>query len=77
MRKMIAPMIITLLVLAVLLFYVCALVVTSSQATGLFSNAFLLGTIVILIIIMITMVYVLVQRVKEIKEEDEDDLSKY
>lgn len=77
MKKVIAPIIITILVLAVLIFYLSVTILISSQVTGLLNSAFLIGIIIILVIIMLTMVYVLFQRIKEIKEEDEDDISKY
>lgn len=76
MGKIIAPIIITLIVLGFTLFYVVILVMTSTEIEGLF-YIFLIGLIILLVILMLAMVYVLFQRIKEIKEEDKDDLSKY
>lgn len=76
MKKMIAPIIVTIFVLAVLFMYLSVIFFTSSQVTGL-SSLFLVGTMIVLVILILTMIYVLIKRIKEIKEEDKDDLSKY
>lgn len=77
MKKMIAPISVTIIVLGFMLFYFSAIVLTTSQVNGLANNAFLILLIVLLIAAMLTMIYVLIQRIKEIKEEEKDDLSKY
>lgn len=77
MKKMIAPIAVTILVLGFILFYVAVLAMITSKVNSFAGNAFLLAIIVLLIVLMITMVYILIQRLKEIKEEDKNDLSKY
>jgi fatty acid desaturase len=77
MKKIIAPIVVTIIVLAFMLFYALMIVGTSQQVSGLGSNIFLIMVIILLIIAMLTMIYVLIQRIKEIKEEDNDDLSQY
>lgn len=77
MKKMIAPIIVTIIVLGFILFYLSAIVLATSKVHGFSNNAFLILLIVLLIAAMLTMIYVLIQRIKEIKEEEKDDLSKY
>lgn len=77
MKKMIAPIIVTIVILGFMLFYFSAMVYTTSQVQGLASNAFLIFLIILLLGAMLTMIYVLIQRLREIKEEDKDDLSQY
>ncbi|HHV64568.1 MAG TPA: hypothetical protein GXX46_05790 [Peptococcaceae bacterium] len=77
MKKMIAPIIVTVIVLFFLLFYLGVLVMSVGESLGTPIVAFLSLLIFITLGVMIAMVYILFQRLKEIKEEDTDDLSKY
>jgi len=77
MKKMIAPIIVTVIVLFFLLFYLGVLVMSMGESLGTPIVAFLSLLIFITLGVMIAMVYILFQRLKEIKEEDTDDLSKY
>lgn len=74
---MIAPIIVTVIVLFFLLFYLGVLVMSVGESLGTPIVAFLSLLIFITLGVMIAMVYILFQRLKEIKEEDTDDLSKY
>lgn len=69
-KKMIAPIIITILIV---LYY--ALYFTIIIALPGSTWKFFLG--IIPVVLAAIMIYVCVQRIKEIKEGEEDDLSKY
>jgi len=77
MKKSIAPIIVTLVILAFLLFELFGVMMATTEAEGFLTNGFLILLIILLIIGMLTAIYVLFQRIKEIKEEDKDDLSQY
>ena len=70
-KKMIGPIIITILILAYVVFYVYMIITTADYS---------LGTLLLsipLIALGIGMIYTLLTRIKEIKEGEEDDLSDY
>lgn len=71
-KKMIAPILITIFVIAYYIFYFCVLCSVFSESIVLL---ILLG--IIPISLSIGMLYVCIQRVKEIKGGEEDDISKY
>ena len=69
-KKMIAPIIITILFVIYYAFYFTIVIALPVGIWKLF-----LG--IIPVVMAVTMIYVCVQRIKEIKEGEEDDLSKY
>lgn len=69
-KKMIAPIIITILIVLYYAFYFTIVITLPVGIWKIF-----LG--IIPIILAVIMIYVCVQRIKEIKEGEEDDLSKY
>ena len=69
-NKMIAPIIITILIV---LYYAFFLTVVIALPIGIWK--LFLG--IIPVVLAVIMIYVCVQRIKEIKEGEEDDLSKY
>ena len=69
-KKMIAPIIITILFVIYYAFYFTIVIALPVGIWKLF-----LG--VIPVVLAVTMIYVCIQRIKEIKEGEEDDLSKY
>jgi len=71
-KKMIAPILITIFVIAYYIFYFCVLCSVFSESIVLL---ILLG--IIPISLSIGMLYVCIQRIKEIKGGEEDDISKY
>lgn len=71
MKKMIAPIIITVLVVIYLIFYFGFII-------SIIENMFFKVLLAVLPIAMATlMIYVCVQRIKEIRSGEEDDISKY
>lgn len=70
-KKMIAPIIITILAIIYYVFYFCLLITLLEQVL----LKLLFG--VIPAALAATMIYVCVQRIKEIRSGEEDDLSKY
>ena len=77
MKKMIAPILVTIIVLVFLVFYLSFMVMTANEVQSLGLRSFLILIILLLISGIGAMVYILTQRLKEIREEDKDDLSKY
>ena len=78
MAKMIAPIVITILVILVILGYMLAIVAGLHPLANNFPfNLIFIGLIIGLFLLLGTMIYILIQRLKEIKEEDQDDISKY
>ncbi len=71
-REIIAPILITLFVIAYYIFYFCILCAVLKESIVLL---ILLG--IIPVALSIGMLYVCIQRIKEIRSGDEDDLSKY
>lgn len=69
-KKMIAPIIITILFVLYYAFYFTIVITLADGIWKLF-----LG--IIPVVLAVIMIYVCVQRIKEIKEGEEDDLSKY
>ena len=69
-KKMIAPIIITILIILYYAFYFTIIIALLGGIWKLF-----LG--IIPVVLAMIMIYVCVQRIKEIKEGEEDDLSKY
>ncbi|MCD7809306.1 MAG: hypothetical protein LUG46_04730 [Erysipelotrichaceae bacterium] len=69
-KKMIAPIVITVLVLIYYAVYFLLLIRLFDNVWG-----FLLG--IIPIVLATTMIYVCIQRIKEIRSGEEDDLGKY
>ena len=69
-KKMIAPIIITILFVIYYAFYFTIVIALPVGIWKLF-----LG--IIPVVMAVIMIYVCVQRIKEIKEGEEDDLSKY
>ncbi|MGN0291932.1 MAG: hypothetical protein ACI4C5_08370 [Lachnospiraceae bacterium] len=70
-KKLVAPIIITCLIVVYYIFFFCVLMVGISSNIG----KFLAGVIPLCLIGV--MVYVLIQRIHEIRSGEEDDLSKY
>ena len=68
-RKMIAPIVITVLFLAYLVIYIAALITVSKWSLVIFA--------IPLIALGIGMVYTLKSRMKEIRSGEEDDLDNY
>ncbi len=71
MRKFIAPIIVTILVILYYILYFCLILVSFESLAA----KILLG--VIPIILSVVILYVCVQRINEIRSGEEDDLSKY
>ena len=69
-KKMIAPIIITILFVLYYAFYFTIVIALPIGIWKLF-----LG--IIPVVLAVIMIYVCVQRIKEIKEGEEDDLNKY
>ena len=69
-KKMIAPIIITILFVSYYAFYFTIVIALPVGVWKLF-----LG--IIPVVLAVIMIYVCIQRIKEIKEGEEDDLSKY
>ena len=69
-KKMVAPIIITILFVLYLVIYFAVIINTVSGIMKI-----LLG--VVPLALAAVMIYVCIQRINEIKGEDEDDLSKY
>ena len=69
-KKMIAPIIITILFVLYYAFYFTVIIALLDGIWKL-----LLG--IIPVVLAVIMIYVCVQRIKEIEEGEEDDLSKY
>lgn len=70
-KKMIAPIVITVLVVIYYLVYFCVIV----SATQKMAAFILLG--IIPLALAAVMIYVCLERVKEIQDGEEDDLGKY
>lgn len=78
MGKMIAPIVITIIVIFAIMAYMLVILTGLDSAAQIFPlNLILIGLVLGLFFLLVTMIYILIQRLKEIKEEDEDDLSKY
>ena len=76
MKKRIAPILVTLIILGFLGAYVVGIIWAVNGLFGLARNiAFIY--IGIVTVIAITLVVTLINRLKEIKEEENDDLSQY
>ncbi len=71
-KKMIAPILITIFVIAYYIFYFCVLCSILSESIVLL---ILFG--IIPVALTAGMLYVCIQRIKEIKGGEEDDISKY
>ena len=71
-RKLVAPIVITALVVA----YYVGFFVLLSTTTGLATGWVIVGGVVPLCLAA-AMIYVLIQRIKEIRSGEEDDLSQY
>ncbi|MBQ6936198.1 MAG: hypothetical protein IJN49_06555 [Clostridia bacterium] len=71
-KKMIAPILITIFVIAYYIFYFCVLCSILSESIVLL---ILFG--IIPVALTVGMLYVCIQRIKEIKGGEEDDISKY
>ena len=69
-KKMIAPIIITILIVSYYALYFTIIIALPISIWKLF-----LG--IIPVVLAVIMIYVCIQRIKEIKEGEEDDLSKY
>ena len=69
-KKMVAPIIITILIV---LYYAFYFTIVISLPIGIWK--LFLG--IIPVALAVIMIYVCIQRIKEIKEGEEDDLSKY
>ena len=70
-KKMVAPIVITILLVLYLIFYIAACVMWN------FPAGFKVLGILILLAAIGVCVFVLVERIKEIRSGEEDDLSKY
>lgn len=71
-KKIIAPILITVFVIAYYIFYFCILCSAFSENIVVL---IILG--IIPIVLSMGMIYVCVQRIKEIRSGEEDDISKY
>lgn len=71
--KMIAPIVISVLVISYFIFYLWLGLADSGELPILVR----ILLIVIPIGLIVLMVYLLIERMKEIKEDDDDDLSQY
>ena len=69
-KKMIAPIIITILFVLYYAFYFTMVIALPGGIWKLFVG-------IIPVVLAIIMIYVCIQRIKEIKEGEEDDLSNY
>lgn len=72
-KKMIAPIVITVLVISYFIFYMWLGLASSGDIP-------LLMKILLIVVpsgLIVLMVYLLIERVNEIKEDDDDDLSQY
>ena len=72
LKKMIAPIVITLLLIAYFVFYVHLLWYMPEALTPV---KIVVAAVVFALIC--AMIYILIQRIKEIKKGENDDLSKY
>lgn len=71
MKKLIAPIVVTVLIILYYILYFCLILVSfESLAAKVF-----LG--IVPIVLSIAILYVCIQRIKEIRSGEEDDLSKY
>ncbi len=71
MKKLIAPIVVTVLIILYYILYFCLILVSfESLAAKIF-----LG--IVPIVLSIAILYVCIQRIKEIRSGEEDDLSKY
>lgn len=76
MKKMIAPIFITLIVCCIIITYIIGISSVLSFAKG--SLVFIVIAIcAFMLYLVVGLIISLIKRIKEIKEEDEDDLSKY
>ncbi|MBR2875641.1 MAG: hypothetical protein IKC01_00710 [Clostridia bacterium] len=71
-KKIIAPILITVFVIAYYIFYFCILCSAFAENIVVL---IILG--IIPIVLSMGMIYVCVQRIKEIRSGEEDDISKY
>ncbi len=71
-KKIIAPVLITIFVIAYYIFYFCVLCAVLNESVVIL---IILG--IIPIALSIGMIYVCIQRIKEIRSGEEDDISKY
>ena len=71
-KKMIAPVVITVIFLLYLTAYLVGIIFASKMSSPL-----MLLLAIPLVAIGVGMVYVLIKRIKEIKKGEEDDLSNY
>ena len=71
-KEMIAPILITIFVIAYYIFYFCVLYAVLKESVVIL---ILFG--IIPIALSVGMLYVCVQRIKEIRSGEEDDISKY
>lgn len=71
MKKLIAPIVVTVLIILYYILYFCLILVSfESLAAKIF-----LG--IVPIVLSVAILYVCIQRIKEIRSGEEDDLSKY
>ncbi len=70
-KKLIAPIIITIITVIYLCFIMMVFLFNSVSG-----GVMLLGVVILLILILVS-VYVLMERIKEIRSGEEDDLGKY
>ena len=70
-KKLIAPIIITIITVIYLCFIMMVFLFNSVSG-----GVMLLGVVILLILVLIS-VYVLMERIKEIRSGEEDDLGKY
>jgi hypothetical protein len=71
-KKIIAPILITIFVIAYYIFYFCVLCSVFSESIVIL---ILFG--IIPVTLSVGMLYVCIQRIKEIRSGEEDDISKY
>ena len=71
-KKIIAPILITIFVIAYYIFYFCVLCSAFSESIVIL---ILFG--IIPVTLSVGMLYVCIQRIKEIRSGEEDDISKY
>ena len=76
MKKIIAPLIITIITGLLFCGYFITIILALVQQTR---NLGMLSFVLIIVLagLLFALIHNLVERIKEIKEEDEDDLSKY
>ena len=72
LKKILAPILITIFIIAYYIFYFCVLCAAFSESIV---ALLLLG--IIPIALSIGMLYVCIQRIQEIRSGEEDDISKY